>query len=285
MKQTFIHQTLALMRWVGFWVAIASLLSLSTWHVAAQEPTPIPTPTPADTPTPGSATATPVSPTSEPSTVPTATSPSSSATTRLIAFRVDEKDIEEGDCASFNWVVRGDIGIVEFDIKGDGKEPFLVSEEDERQECPEDNTKYQLIVTWLDGSKSEGDTIEVEVHTGGGNSSSSGGSGGAVAATPGAFLAVTPIPAQDIPNNPLPAPTGVLGSVSVLPETGLRSPSQPATTPLESKIKNEEFLIFHSSFFIKQGQWLLRLLFASGFIIGLSSAILGLVFLARYLGK
>lgn len=270
MKQTFIHQTLALMRWVGLWVAIASLLSLSTWHVAAQEPTPIPTPTPADTPTPGSPTATPVPPTSEPSTVPTATSPGTSTTTRLIAFRVDEKEIAKGDCASFNWVVRGDIGIVEFDIKGDGKDPFLVSEEDERQECPEDNTKYQLIVTWLDGSKSDSDTIEVEVHTGGGTGSSSGG---AVVSTPGAFLAVTPIPAQDIPNNPLPVPTGVLGSVSVLPETGLHPPSQPATTPLEGNLVTP------------QGQWPLPLLFAGGFIIGLSSAILGLVFLARYLGK
>lgn len=283
MKQTFIHQTLALMRWVGLWVAIASLLSLSTWHVAAQEPTPIPTPTPADTPTPGSPTATPISPTSEPSAVPTATSPGSSTTTRLIAFRVDEEDIEKGDCVSFNWVVRGDIGIVEFDIKGDGKEAFLVSEEDERQECPEDNTEYQLIVTWLDASQSDSDTIEIEVHTGGGNGSSD--SGDAAVSTPGAFLAVTPISSQDIPNNPLPAPTGVLGSVSVLPETGLRSPSQPATTPLELKIKNEELKIKNSSFLIKQRPRPLRLLFAGGFIIGLSSAILGLVFLARYLDK
>jgi len=71
----------------------------------------------------------------------------------------------------------------------------------------------------------------------------------------------------------LPVPTGALGSVSVLPETGLRSPSQPATTPLESNLVTP------------QGQWPLHLLFAGGFIIGLSCAISGLVFLARYLVK
>lgn len=80
---------------------------------------------------------------------------------------------------------------------------------DSRQECPEVNTDYELIVRWLDGTvTTRGIEIEVEVAGGGDGTSSSGGAG--------ALVPVTPIP---IPGTYV-TPVGVLSSVRLLPETG-----------------------------------------------------------------
>src|SRR5574341_733041 len=142
MKPITIHQTLASMRWICIWVLIYSQLSIFSFDVAAQEPqtgpsvtpvtaaqqpTAVPTPTPAPTWTPGP------SPTATPggggAPTPTATTvPGGTPTGRLVDFRVDNSDVDSGECVQFSWVVRGDIDRVEFDKKDDNKDPLLVSD-------------------------------------------------------------------------------------------------------------------------------------------------------------
>jgi hypothetical protein len=153
---------------------------------------------------------------------------------------VDEDEIIEGDCVMFSWVARGDIDTVEFDQIEDGKVALLVSDMDSRQECPEEETTYELVVTWLDSTETARSIeIEVEVDGTGDGSGGSGDNGGTP--TPGAnatFVLVTPIPIATTPvsagySTPVQGasgvvvvtPVGALGSVKVLPATGYRSPN------------------------------------------------------------
>ena len=170
---------------------------------------------------------------------------------RSIAFRADAKEITQGECVLFSWVVKGDVSIVEFDRWDDGKEPILVKEADDRQECPEKDSRYQLIVRWLDGTSDKEQKIDIKVEeaeasTGGGSSSSGGsssgsgsttGTGAAPAPATGAFVMVTPILITNVlgpaPATPVPVasettvavPEGVLGGIKMLPETGSLPPA------------------------------------------------------------
>jgi len=292
MSQITISRTLTSIRWVCVWILIFSQFSLLALPAAAQDPTPIPTPTPASSPTPQSLTPTPI-PTSPGEPTPTPTGPTSTPTGRIVKFDDDTGDgeIDSGECVLFSWVVRGDIAFVEFDQIDDGKDPWLVSDIDEREECPTEDTEYQLKVTWMDDGKTRS-AIEIEVNTGGGGGSG-GGSGGGGGSTvdggtvvpPGSFVQVTPIlitntvaagvttPAADIASSPgtlTPAPTGVLASVSVLPETGALPP--PATVPASGSS------IIHG----KDNQdtahwpWQPGVMFAAGLVMLSGSAVAGL---------
>lgn len=224
-----------------------SVLSLLAARAAAQDPTPVPTPTPAPTWTPAAdATNTPVpNVPALPTPLPATVTPSN----RVVDFRVDEDEIDSGDCVEFSWVVRGDVDRVEFDQLDDDKEAVLVSDQDEREECPEVDTDYRLVVKWLDGSKTS-DTIEINVRDDGssnGAGSSSGGSstGQTTDSTVGVFIIVTPIALNSLTPEAESAadassesdlfsqitqdasggqstekPAGILGSVNALPETG-----------------------------------------------------------------
>jgi hypothetical protein len=226
------------------WAVVCSQLFIFIAGAAAQEPTteptPLNTPTPAPTWTP-----TPTQ-TPDPAATPTASasSPTPTTTGRLVDFRVDDEEIEPGNCVTFSWIVRGDIDRVEFDIHDDGKVPVLVSNMDSREECPTEETEYELVASWLDGSRTAR-SITVNMSSGGGSNNGSGGSG--ATATPGGtsvFVAVTPIL---LTGTPISAPTeggaapqgsmtssagavvvtpvGALGSVSTLPETGYLAPA------------------------------------------------------------
>jgi hypothetical protein len=222
---------------------IYSQLGLFAPNVAAQEPTGEPTslatPTPAPTWTP---TPTPVN-TADPTATPTTTSGNPAATPagRMVDFRVDDDEIDQGDCATFSWVVRGDIDRVEFDQRDDEKAAVLVSAMDTREECPDEETDYDLIVSWLDGTRT---TRGIEIDVNGASSGSSGSSAGGGTTTPAGttvFVPVTPIPIAGTPvsvgdgtvqqavyqstsGGVVVTPVGVLASVQVLPETGYRSP-------------------------------------------------------------
>jgi hypothetical protein len=237
MRQTRHHRTRRLTRWVCVLAVLWGQAGLFTLRAAAQEPTteptPLPTPTPAPTWTP---TPTPTN-TPDPAATPTV---NPTATGRTVDFRVDEDEIVKGECVIFSWVVRGDINTVEFDQIGDGKVGLLVSDMDSREECPEEETTYELTVTWLDSTETTRSIeIEVEVDETGDGSGGSG-DGGNKTATPGGtatFVYVTPIPIVTTPvsavtSTPAEAgsgavvvtPVGALGSVKMLPETGYRSP-------------------------------------------------------------
>jgi hypothetical protein len=165
---------------------------------------------------------------------------------------VDEDEIIKGDCVMFSWVVRGDINTVEFDQIGDGKVALLVSDMDSRQECPEEQTTYELVVTWMDSTETTR-SIEIEVDADGTGDGSGGDSGGTP--TPGGtatFVFVTPIPIATTPvsagsSTPVQGtsggvvvtPVGALGSVKVLPETGYRSPyPDEKTDETEDNLQN-----------------------------------------------
>lgn len=219
---------------------VYSALSLLAAKAAAQDPTPLPTPTPAPTWTPAAdATSTPAPNVPE---LPTPVLPTVTPNNRLVDFRVDEDEIDSGDCVQFSWAVRGDIDRIEFDQLDDDKEAILVSEQDDREECPEADTEYKLTVKWLDGSKSS-KSIEIDVRDGSSSSSSSSGGNGADQAsgsTEGAFIPVTPIALKSLTpvaeenesdlftqispdgseGQPVEKPAGILGSVNSLPETG-----------------------------------------------------------------
>ncbi len=232
------YQTRVLTRWVCVLAVMCSQFGLFTHRAAAQEPTTEPTSLPTPTPAP-TWTATPIpTNTPDPAATPTA---NPTAAGRMVDFRVDEDEITEGECVMFSWVVRGDIDRVEFDQVGDGKVSLLVSDMDSREECPEEDTEYELGVTWLDSTQTTR-SIEIEVDAGGTGGSSGGDNGtGTGTPTPGgtaAFVPVTPIPIVTTPvsvvystpvqvssGGAVVTPVGVLASVQVLPETGYLSPS------------------------------------------------------------
>ncbi len=218
-------------------IILFSQMSLFSPQAAAQDPTPVPTATtaPTWTPVPG-ATVTPTA--GEPvAPTPPGSNPTATPTGRLVDFRADKEEIELGECVVFSWIARGDIAWVEFDEIDDDKEPILVEDQGNRQECPDNETDYELIVTWSDGSKT-GRRIEIKVNLDE-SSGGSGGSGSGVNAvpTPGAFVVVTPIAlaeiqeATAIANNfdfnnldtaggSAPPSDAILATIVELPETG-----------------------------------------------------------------
>jgi hypothetical protein len=233
------HRTRIWIRWVSIAAMLLSQVGPFTHNAIAQEPTveptALPTPTPAPTWTPTLAPVDPPTPTS-----PAPVGPTPTATGRVVDFRVDDDEIEPGTCVTFSWVVRGDLDRVEFDTMGDGKVAVLVPDMDSQTACPEEETEYQLIATWLDGAQT---TRSIEIDF---KSQSNGSSDGGTTATPiatGSWVAVTPIPigttpvpvapslspATPTPNSSgvmmaMAAPTGRLNSVSMLPETGYGPP-------------------------------------------------------------
>jgi hypothetical protein len=284
-KQTISYRTLNLIRWVCVWGVICSQLGLFIPNVAAQEPTTeptsLPTPTPAPTWTP---TPTPVN-TSDPTATPTATSANPAATPagRLVDFRVDDDKVNKGECAMLSWVVRGDIDRVEFDTRDDEKAPVLVSAMDSRQECPDEQTDYDLIVSWLDGTRT---TRSIEIDINDSSDSNSAGGGTTTPAGTAVFVPVTPIPIAGTPvsvgggtaqqavyqstsGGVVVTPVGVLGSVQVLPETGYLSPPVTDIKPSEDNLA------------AARPRWRLWLALASGLGIFLSIAILGLALAAK----
>jgi hypothetical protein len=169
----------------------------------------------------------------------------------LVDFRADDDEIDKGDCVMFSWVVRGDIDRVEFDKREDDRDPVLVSNMDSREECPDGDTDYDLIVRWLDGTQTTR-SIEIEVDADSdGSDSNSGGGGAATPSGVGVFVNVTPIlitdtlgsvedgalqqaSYQDTSGGVGVTPGGVLGSVKVLPETGYLSPLTANTVQSEN---------------------------------------------------
>jgi hypothetical protein len=111
------------------------------------------------------------------------------------------------------------------------KNPILVEEQGTHTVCPEGTNVYQLLVTWIDSTRTGSDILQVKVNEQSDSSDSSAGDV-EVVPPPGTFVAVTPVPilapsapsqATPVPgtsNNIVARPTGILGSVVVLPETG-----------------------------------------------------------------
>jgi len=291
MKSTTNYFTFALLRWICVWVVISGLLSLLTLNAAAQEPTDVPTPTPMPTWTPQPSPT--LMPPPNPSASPTPNNPGATPTGRLVDFRVDDDEIDKGDCVQFSWVVRGDIDRVEFDNADDSKDPILVSALDNRQECPDEDTKFELIVRWLDGTKTSGE-IDIEVHSGSSssgsisdaNSSGNGGAGEFAKVTPILMTTSTPTPIVAVASvdpidttyqqlafastsdSPSAKPAGLLGTVNTLPETGL---APPKSTPAIDGVGEA------------QPQQLFWLAIAGGVIIFLAGAKFNLVLLRKFL--
>jgi hypothetical protein len=284
-KQTISYRTLNLIRWVCICGVICSQLGLFTRNVAAQEPTTeptsLPTPTPAPTWTP---TPTPIN-TPNPAATPTATSANPAATPagRLVDFRADDDKINKGECVMLSWVVRGDIDRVEFDKRDDDKAPVLVSAMDTRQECPDEQTDYDLIVTWLVDGTQTTRSINIDVD-GSDNGSADGGT--TTPAGTAVFVPVTPIPItgtpvsagggtaqqavyQDTSGGAVVTPVGVLGSVQLLPETGYLSPPAADTNPSEDNLA------------AAQPRWRLWPVLVGILVIFLGIAVLGLTLAAK----
>jgi len=184
---------------------------------------------------------------------------------RSIVFREDTNEITKGECVDFSWLVKGDIDYIEFEIFDDNKNPYLVSQPSgDRQECPVKDTRYQLIVRWLDGTSDKDSKIDIKVEESSGSSSgSSGSSSGEVVvvegtvAPVGPFYLVTPVlitnapgialvptsvaatPVPNLANFTAPKPTGVLGSVSVLPQTGALPSFDETPVPRSAIIRPE----------------------------------------------
>jgi hypothetical protein len=286
MKAIISHQTRIWIRWVGIGVMLFSQLGPLTLSVAAQEPTVEPTALPTPTPAPT------WTPTLPPVDAPTPTSPAPAGPTptttgRVVDFRVDDDEIEKGACVMFSWVVRGDLDRVEFDTLGDGKVAVLVSDMDSREACPEEETKYELITTWLDSTQTTR-TIEIEFKSQ--NDDSSGESATVTPIATGAWVAVTPIPmnttpvsvapspsqATPIPNSSggmMAAPTGPLNSVSTLPETGYGPPPAAEFEPTEGHLTAAQSTA---------PTWLV---FAGAVILSCAVSILGLLAATRFTRK
>jgi hypothetical protein len=258
----------------------------------------------------------------------------------MVDFRVDDDDIDRGSCVEFSWVVRGDIDRVEFEKEDDGKDPILVATLDQREECPSADAVYKLMVRWLDGAKTTR-KIDIEVdenatagtgddNTNGGSGSSSsessgsnngsdvapapGGAGSFVHVTPIAVSTNTPISSGDSPQqvsyasaavmSEIPAPDGLLGSVSALPETGMSPPtiskstsSMPLSTvndpqaaestvmeiavnsKANSRISVENLTVVRPN----SANWFR--LAAGETVLALTAALVGLLFLVRFLHK
>jgi hypothetical protein len=286
MKAIISHRTQIWIRWVGIGVMLLSLVGPFALSVAAQEPTveptALPTPTPAPTWTP---TPLPVDPPTPTSPAPVGPTPTSSG--RVVDFRVDDDEIEPGTCVMFSWVVRGDLDRVEFDTLGDGKVAVLVSDMDSREACPEEETDYELIATWLDGTQT---TRSINIELKSQNKDSSGGGATATPVATGAWVAVTPIaigttpapaapapaPAAPAPNSSggmMAAPTGRLTSVNTLPETGYGPPPSADVTQAADHVTAAQSAA---------PTWLI---FAGALILSCTLSILGLLAATRFTRK
>lgn len=298
-----IHRLSILVKWTCIGVILSSSLGPFVLDVAAQDPTPIPTPTPAPTWTPGpGATNTP---TPDVTAGPTPISPTATPDNRLVDFRVDKDEIDNGECVQFSWVVRGDIDRIEFNEVDDGKDPILVADQDDREECPDDDTDYELIVRWLNGTKTT-KGIEIEVHSDSGSGSSSGSSGdqSSTSTTVGSFIPVTPIaltsltpeaePAsetsvqaeaavfqqvtqEDTSARPRATPAGLLQSVKSLPDTG----GIPQLTT--GGVENQKLLSgqVEAKESVGPARRVLWLVFATGLALLSGTMVAGLVLLTR----
>jgi hypothetical protein len=255
MRSHVSYRTLTAVCLLCLWATVCVGLNGFTPTVIAQEPTTdssaLPTPTTAPTWTPT------VVGTPDPHA--TATSPSGTPATpagRAVDFRVDDRNISAGECVTFSWLVRGDIDKVEFDQHDDNKNAVLVPEEKyDAEECPGSTTEYNLIVSWLDGTRTT-QTIKVKVEDSE-DSDDDGGDGEAnQTVTPvgtAGFLPVTPLPIsgmsggsggggqeatpqsvvyQSALDGVVVTPVGALGAVTLLPETGYGPP--PAADKLQT---------------------------------------------------
>jgi hypothetical protein len=243
MEQITSRRTIALIGWFCAWIVIISQFSLVTPNVAAQEPTDTSTasatppspPVPAETLTP-EASLTAYSAITPTGTVSSTVTPTATVVSRTVDFRVDDDDIDPGECVTFSWLVRGDIDRIEF--RAEDKDAILVSSMDSRDECPAEETDYDFIVTWLDGTQTTR-SIEIEVDHTSDNDNAGDSSNGGGTPSPGGtgpFVPVTPVPfeqsSQQTDDGEFLAPIGVLGSVRLLPETGvLGPPSATAGAP------------------------------------------------------
>jgi hypothetical protein len=202
-------------------------------EAVAQTATPIPTATVAPT----------LTPTATPTTGPAPTSTSTpGGTFREVDLRpTDDKiEIDSDECVEFNWRVTDcndsdsslpDFCLVDWKIEVEGEDTELVpvTDFDTRLECPNEDTKYTLIVQWKNDGQEKREERKVEVNL---VDEGGGGDGGGPGAppTPGAFIVVTPIlitrPQVIIPPPPPTSgpgqtlPGGVLDTVTELPETG-----------------------------------------------------------------
>jgi hypothetical protein len=139
-QKMIIRRCLVSAGWILFLIILVSHSSRPNLIALAQEPTAFPTPTPANTPTAEASTPTPVPGTTEPTPMPTSTVPPTTPNNRFIDFRVDDDEIESGECVRFSWIVKGDIGIVEFNEIDDNKDALLVSAEGNQEACPTKDT-------------------------------------------------------------------------------------------------------------------------------------------------
>ena len=276
------YRTIAQGAWLCVLALVCSQVGLFPLPAAAQEPTTEPTALPTPTPAPTWTSVPTPTNTPDPAATPTA---NHTANARMVDFRVDSDEITKGDCVTFSWVVRGDIDRVEFDQIGDGKVPVLVSDMDSRQECPEEETEYQLVVSWLDSTRTTR-SIEVEVNDAGGDGENATGSGTPTPGGTGAFVPVTPIlitstpvsvggnanpqaTAQNVSGGVVVTPVGVLGSVQVLPETGhLSSSPHQSTDQVEDGLSSRESRLAF-------GGWLVLFLF--GLVTGAVLATRGIL--------
>jgi hypothetical protein len=200
--------------------------------VAQATSTPIPSPTVAPTSTP----------TSTATTGPAPTSTSTpGGTFREVDLRpTDDKiEIDSDECVEFNWRVTDcndsdsnlpDFCLVDWKIEVEGEDTELipVTDFDTRLECPDEDTKYTLIVQWKNDGQEKREEREVEVNLVDEGDGGDGGGGPGAPPTPGAFIVVTPIlitrPQVIVPPPPPGSgqtqPGGVLDTVTELPETG-----------------------------------------------------------------
>jgi hypothetical protein len=246
MRQQLSYRILSALCLVCLWAVIWLGLNGFIPVVTAQEPTAdaaaFPTPTTAPTWTPT------VVGTPDPHASPTA-APGTPATPagRMVDFRVDDRKVSVGECATFSWLVRGDFDKVEFDQHDDGKNPVLVPEEQyDAEECPTKATDYSLIVSWLDGTQTK-KTIGIKIEDsddGDGGDSGDAANQTAVPVGTSGFLPVTPLPIsgmsgggasqgatpqsiayqQNAMDGVVVTPVGALSSVVLLPETGYGPP-------------------------------------------------------------
>ena len=156
---------------------------------------------------------------------------------------------------------------------------------DTRLECPDDDTKYTLIVRWETPFEEKREERKVEVDV----DDDKDGDGGAVPGappTPGSFVVVTPIlitsslviipppTATPVPGQTLPG--GVLGTITELPETGV-SAANPAIYREESSLSG---LTASEKFQVVAGEFpALRLIFLLAGVAG------GLFLISRQLNR
>ena len=119
MKKNATHRLVYLAKWLCIGVFFFGQAVLLVEPAAAQDPTPTSTEASPD-PTAESTGSTPApTATATPEPMPTPLPPTATPTDRMVDFRVDDDEIDQGSCVEFSWVVRGDIDRVEFEREDD----------------------------------------------------------------------------------------------------------------------------------------------------------------------